>query len=348
MVEMGAIIGAFILSVLLTGGVRHFSLRNKILDIPNERSSHTVPTPRGGGVGFVTVFVGVMSVWVLTGAMSWRLWSLLVAGGVVLAVTGWLDDRYQLSARSRFLVHSAVAGFAVWNLGGLPALQFGPWELYVGAWGLILATVGVVWSINLYNFMDGIDGLAGGQAVVVALAGGGFLAAAGDWELARVSWLLSAAVAGFLAWNWSPARIFMGDVGSGFLGYMFAAFAIGSEQRGSVPLVAWVLMLGVFVVDTTATLIRRWRDGERLATGHRTHAYQLAVQAGLTHGQVAGLVLVLTTFLVGLVAVGLRYPMLFLPIATVVTTILLVVWWRVNRRRFAGSPRDYGSKVHES
>jgi Fuc2NAc and GlcNAc transferase len=158
--------------------------------------------------------------------------------------------------------------------------------------------------INLYNFMDGIDGLAGGEAILV-----GLIAAAVSWNLgvlslAAVALLTVSAAAGFLAWNWAPAKIFLGDAGSGFLGFVFAVMALASELAGRVPLILWLLLLGVFVFDATLTLARRVFHGDRWYEAHRLHAYQRAVEAGYSHQQVTITCLVLTGALGALAWIG--------------------------------------------
>jgi Fuc2NAc and GlcNAc transferase len=155
----------------------------------------------------------------------------------------------------------------------------------------ILGAVGIVWAINLYNFMDGIDGLAAVEAVSVGTIAGALLLAAGSTALATVTLLVAAASGGFLGWNWAPARIFMGDVGSGFLGYTFGTLALLSHRSGAVPLTLWLLVMGVFLFDATLTLLRRIARTERWYQAHRSHAYQRLVQAGSSHARVTTLAL---------------------------------------------------------
>ena len=180
-----------------------------------------------------------------------------IGGGGLVALVGWLDDRRGVHAAVRAVVHCVAAGWAVYLVGGLPSYSTGTEHVHLGAIGGLLAVLGIVWATNLYNFMDGIDGIAGGQALCAGVFGGALLLLSGSAGLASVAFLVAAATAGFLAWNWAPAKIFMGDVGSGFLGFTFGALAVASENDGGVPLLLWVLLLGVFVVDATVTLLRR-------------------------------------------------------------------------------------------
>lgn len=169
----------------------------------------------------------------------------------------------------------------------------------------VLAVIAIVWMINLYNFMDGIDGIAGTEAITISGAAAIFLWVQNS-GLVAVCLLILAAVLGFLIWNWPPAKIFMGDVGSGFLGFVIAVLAIWSENSGAAPLLIWLLLLGVFIVDATVTLVKRMTRGEKLYEAHRSHVYQLAVQAGYSHKQVT-LTILLINMMLGIVAAGTFY-----------------------------------------
>ncbi len=229
------------------------------------------------------------------------------------------------------MVHTFAAIWAVWCLGGFQSFDLGVTVVPLGMVGSVLAVVGIMWLINLYNFMDGIDGLAGGEAVSVALVGGVLLSFVGATGIALAVFSLAAAVAGFLVLNWPPAKIFMGDVGSGLLGYAFAVLALASDRTGAVPLVVWILLLGVFIVDATATLIRRVMNGERWYEAHRSHAYQRAVQAGYSHRTVTIAVLALNGLL-ALAAIGVSAKPTLLPAATTAAVAgLLLIWFRVVR-----------------
>jgi Fuc2NAc and GlcNAc transferase len=274
------------LSWALTGIIRNYAVSRGMVDVPNERSSHVVITPRGGGLAIVITFLGGAAVLAALGALPAYLMIALGGGGLLIAGVGWLDDRKGLSAVSRAVVHLAAAVWAVYWLGGLPWLDLGFTRLPLHLIGALLAVIGVVWLVNLFNFMDGIDGIAGVETISVCVMAGAFAAFSGASGLAMACLLLVLATAGFLGWNWPPAKIFMGDVGSGFLGYTLVVLAISSEKLHAAPLFVWIVLLGVFLIDATATLIRRISRGERWYEAHRTHAYQYAVQAGFTHQQV--------------------------------------------------------------
>lgn len=320
--------GSFGASLLLTAFVRRYALQHSLVDIPNTRSSHTDPTPRGGGLAIVVIWFLVLAILIFLHRLGEWVGLALLGGGVAVAAVGWLDDRRGIPASIRALVHVLAAIWAVWCFGGWPSLDVGVAVLPLGMAGSLLAVIGLVWLINLYNFMDGIDGLAASEAVSVGLMGGILLAAAGATDLSLVALALAAAAGGFLIFNWPPAKIFMGDVGSGLLGYAFGVLALASERAGAVPIIVWMLLLAVFIVDATATLIRRVMKGERWYEAHRSHAYQRAVQAGYSHRQVTVAIMGLNVLLAG-AAVGVWAVPSLLPVVVISAVGLLFAVWYV-------------------
>jgi len=323
---IAAILGAFLVSCWLTSFVRRYALRHSIVDRPNPRSSHTVPTPRGGGIAIAVSWFLALAGLVVSGELDMWVGIALLVGGGAIALIGWLDDRRHLSAGIRAGVHLAAAAWAVWCLGGFPSFNVGTGIVPLGWLGGALAVIGIAWLTNLYNFMDGIDGLAAGEAVGVGLVGGVLLAAAGATGLSLVALALAAAAGGFLVFNWPPAKIFMGDVGSGLLGYAFGVLALASERAGAVPLIVWMILLAVFIVDATATLVRRIVKGERWYEAHRSHSYQRAVQAGYSHRDVTLAVMGLNGLL-AVAATGAWLVPALLPVVLVVTAGGLVGVW---------------------
>ena len=283
---MYVLIMAFFASVFLTLGMRLYLVKSGKLDIPNIRSSHSIPVPRGGGISIVLVFL-IAIFWlgqehVISSCFSWA----LIGGGAMIGVVGILDDHFSLSAWLRLTVHFVAAGWALWWLGKLPPLQLNRIG-YVGDWLLeTLALVGLVWLINLYNFMDGIDGLAGVEAVCISGLGGFLLFCSGLVGDAEGAWILAAACGGFLIWNWPPAKIFMGDVGSGFLGFVLGVFAVSSAKKLPALLWPWLILLSVFIVDSTVTLVRRIFSRARWYEAHCNHAYQHAARRVGSHAKV--------------------------------------------------------------
>jgi len=320
----------FAASWVLTGWVLRYALRNSMLDLPNPRGSHSTATPRGGGLAIaIAVLAGIGA----SGGAGWisrEVAAALLGGGVMVAVIGWLDDRRGVSVGVRLAVHFAAAGWAIWWLGGVSALGAGGSAVQLGVFGPVVGLLGIAWATNCYNFMDGSDGLAGAEAVTVGVVGALFLFASGNAELGLVALLIAGAAAGFVIWNWSPARIFMGDVGSGLLGFLFAVLALASEGSGALPVLAWILLLGVFGFDATVTLLWRMWRGEHWYQAHRTHAYQRAIQRGWSHAQVARAVVLLDLGLAALVWGAWRWPSLWLPAVIAAVVGLAVLYVRVQ------------------
>ncbi|NQD92680.1 glycosyltransferase family 4 protein [Pseudomonas sp. CrR25] len=263
-------------SLFMTGALRRYALARSLMDIPNARSSHSVPTPRGGGVAIVLAFLAALPVLALANLLPWAvMWALLGAGAGV-AVIGFLDDHGHIPARWRLLGHFAGAIWALFWLGGLPPLNVFGMNLDLGWLGHALAAVYLVWLLNLYNFMDGIDGIASVEAICVCLGGGLLYWLLGHSTLAAAPLLLALAVAGFLFWNFPPARIFMGDAGSGFLGITLGLLSLQAAWQAPELLWSWLILLGVFVLDATWTLLRRLLRGDKVYEAHRSHAYQYA------------------------------------------------------------------------
>jgi Fuc2NAc and GlcNAc transferase len=327
-----ALVAALVASWAGTAAVRRYAVARALLDVPNHRSSHSVATPRGGGLAIALVLLPAIAVMGVAGVLPARVAAALAGGGAAVAVVGWLDDARGLSARVRAAVHFAAAAWALGCLGGMPGLRLGTAELHLGVGGAVLAAVGIVWITNLYNFMDGIDGIAGTEAVTTGAAAGALLLAAGARPLAAVSLLLAAASAGFLLWNWHPARIFMGDVGSGLLGFLFAVLAVATENAGALPLFAWVMLMGVFVVDATLTLARRLARRERVHQAHRSHAYQRAVRAGFTHAQVTAGVGAVNLALAALTVAAVAWPALWVPAVLCGLALLAGLYLWIERR----------------
>jgi Fuc2NAc and GlcNAc transferase len=268
------ILATFCVSLAASGGARRYALRSNLLDMPNVRSSHSIPTPRGGGIAIVLSFFAGAAVLTEIEQLASRVLIALLGAAAVAAVGFW-DDRRNLSATSRFAVHVATAAFAVAVLGGLPTDVFHRLGS-VASWLCALLAVFVLTSAtNLFNFMDGIDGIAASQAIFMSVAGAAINEAAGGAPgLTAAMLCLGAAAAGFLVWNWPPARLFMGDVGSGFLGFAIALLAFEQSRSAGTPIAVWGILGGVFLVDASTTLLRRIARGDRWLEPHRTHAYQ--------------------------------------------------------------------------
>ena len=267
-----------LLSFLLTYIIKNYYIKNALVDEINDRSSHSVPTPHGGGIAIaITWFIGLVYLYLTHGIDSSLFLALMV--GVVISVVSFFDDLYQLSAKVRLLAQSFVAFSGLYFLGGFGSLDFGFFSIENVFITNIFAFLLIVWFINLYNFLDGINGYAGSEIVFLSIAG--YLLFGGEHFL-----VLAAASLGFLYWNFGDAKIFMGDVGSTLLGYNVAIFTLYYANKEPSNLWVWVILFGVFWFDATLTLIRRKLNGEQLSVAHKKHAYQRLNQSGWSHFKV--------------------------------------------------------------
>lgn len=321
-----------ILVVLLSTAVgtwllRRYAVARQLMDVPNERSSHHVATPRGGGLAFVVVY-SVTLVWLIAGGYgSWAALTGLLGAGLLVAAIGFVDDHGHVAARWRLLAHGVAA---LWLLAwlGMPLLSIAGFEIAPGWWGYVVFAVALVWLLNLFNFMDGIDGIAGVEAVSVCLGGALCYWLIGRPYMSVPVVLLAFSVLGFLVWNWPPAKIFMGDAGSGFLGLMIGGLALQAALVDPGLLWCWLILLGVFAVDATFTLLRRLVSGHRIYEAHRSHAYQHAARRHGSHLPVTSVVLLLNVIwllpLACLVALGHLDGLLAMLVAY--APLLLITW----------------------
>ena len=258
--------------------IRSFALKKELLDHPNARSSHQTPTPKGGGLAIILVFYTALGILFFSHTIDTRLFFALLSA-LPIAVVSLVDDIRPLSAKIRFGIQLLSALSALYFLGGITSVDLGLFTLE-SSWLNLFALLTIIWLTNLYNFLDGIDGYAGAEAVFAGL--GAYLIFHND-----VALVLAAASAGFLVFNWHKASIFMGDVGSAPLGFIFAVLLFYDAQ--TPHFLAWLMLLSLFWFDATLTLIRRAKQGERLSQAHKKHAYQRLVQSGKTHAQVVWL-----------------------------------------------------------
>jgi len=266
--------------------VRRYAL-SRLLDVPNDRSSHSQPTPRGGGLGLTIAHLAGVIVSGRLGLIGTDVVIALVGGGLLVAAIGFFDDHGHVHAAWRLLCHFLAFIWAIGWLGVLPPVDFG-WGAIDLAWvGTLLLLLYLAWFVNLFNFMDGIDGIAALQALTMACAAAMLIAVAdNDLREALPLWLLVAATGGFLLWNWPPARIFLGDVGSGYLGYALGALALWSVTRDLLTPWVWLILGGAFLADATVTLVVRAVHGDALAIAHRSHAYQRLSRHWRSHKRV--------------------------------------------------------------
>ena len=266
--------GSALLGLLGTLAIERVSAGTSLVRAPDERSSHTVPTPRGGGLAIVVVaLLACVTCGVLGQPVAWALAGLVA----VTAALGFLDDLLDLSPLLRLGVQTMVLLALIWLCGALPPIPLIA-DGVIGGWVLIaLVLLAGLWWINLFNFMDGIDGIAATQAIILLVAGSILSLGGMQTAMAPVFWLAwcsAAATAGFLLRNWAPARIFMGDVGSNALALIVFALALTSLATGLAGYPAWIILVSVSVSDTTVTLLRRLAQGKRPWKAHRSHGYQ--------------------------------------------------------------------------
>jgi len=265
----------FLAALLLTLLIRYIANKKELLDHPNERSSHTMPTPKGGGLAIMIAFYSGLAYLYLQDYIGSELFSALLSALPVIIIS-LLDDIYHLSARIRLGIQFGSAAAALYFMGGVEMLSLGSLSLS-GNWLNLVALLGIVWMTNLYNFLDGIDGYAGSEALFAGAAA--YLLFGSETAL-----LVAAAAAGFLLLNWHKASLFMGDVGSAPLGFIFAVLMLHDAE--TPHFLGWMMLLSLFWFDATLTLLRRIQKGEKLSQPHKKHAYQRLNQAGFAHDKV--------------------------------------------------------------
>jgi len=290
---------AFSASWILTGLLRRYALSKSLIDIPNVRSSHSIPTPRGGGVAVVITFLVALVILWLMSFLEGTVVLALMGSGLLISIIGFIDDHGHIAARWRLISHFTAAVWVVFWLGGMPPFMLFGVELDIGLVGELFAVVAIVWLLNLYNFMDGIDGIAGIEALSVTIVAGMLMFHLSKLEgggMVTLNILLLSAVVGFLVWNFPPAKVFMGDAGSGFIGLMLGSLALYSTHLEQQMLWVWSILLGVFIVDATYTLVRRLLRGDKVYEAHRSHAYQYASRKFESHKLVTLSVLMINIF----------------------------------------------------
>jgi UDP-N-acetylmuramyl pentapeptide phosphotransferase/UDP-N-acetylglucosamine-1-phosphate transferase len=248
----------------------------KIYDIPVERSSHTIPTPRGGGIALViSWYIGIIYEHLFWNSMPSNLFYSFLSG-LIIVIIGLIDDIWSVNPKIKIIFQVIASLLALYFLGGLQKLDMG-FLIFENKYILsLIALIGIVWAINLFNFSDGIDGYLGSEVAFISIA-------IGILYTNSMVLLLGSVTLGFLVWNWQKAKIFIGDVGSTLLGFNVAIFAIYYQNSNKTSILIWIMLSSVFWFDATLTLFRRFRNKENLSVAHRKHAYQRITQAGFSH-----------------------------------------------------------------
>lgn len=336
-----------VFAYILTGVVRAYSIKHSLIDNPNERSSHESPTPRGGGLS-ISICV-VTSILILT-CIGWLPGNYAIAmagGGILVAVVGWMDDHRDISASWRGVLYLIAAVLALLFIGGLEQVKIGDIIIYLGFTGSVLAVVGITWLTNLYNFMDGTDALASMEAISTGAFTGILFWLNNQYGIAVICMVVATACLGFLLWNWPPAKIFMGDVGSCLIGYIFGVLAVVGEVTSTVPIYIWIILMSVFICDATFTLIYRFFKREKWYSAHRSHAYQRLTQLGISHACIAISIFILN--------IGILWPAAYISykmnnisvVITALSIILMFILWLSIQYNYQRKIPDLRGKMHE-
>ncbi len=304
--------------------IKNFALQKKMFAIPNERSLHQVPTPHGGGIGIVLPWYIGLTLLYFSGIIEQSLYLALLCG-FLLAIVSLIDDLAGLKPIIRLIVHFITAIAAFYFLGGLRPLVLPGIDAHYNFLTYPLAIVGIVWFINLFNFMDGVDGFASVEAIIICS-----VLFVLTWSMTTI--LLIVCISGFLYWNWPKAKIFMGDVGSTQLGFILVVAGIYFHNSFEFSILNWIMLTSPFWFDATLTLFRRWRNGEKLSEGHRKHVYQRLVQAGFSHEKVNVCLILINLFTIILIILYREYKILQIPLFVISLTVFYIITVWVDRR----------------
>jgi len=273
-----------LLAYLLVGFWVKYATNHSLLDIPNKRSLHKVGTPISGGLGIFLTYLLALIFYFFIGSIDSDYFDALFYGIILVSFIGFLDDLYNLNSSIRLFTHFLASILSVYILGGFPSIEIYGEYIQLGLFGDLLAVLFLVWMINLYNFMDGINGIASIEAVSVNLSAGLLFFTVStifhNWYLPLI---LAFSCFGFLLWNFPNAKIFLGDIGSGFLGFVIGLFAIVSSLENFDYFYVWIILLAVFISDATFTLMYRIYKREKFYLAHNNHIYQLLAKDYSSH-----------------------------------------------------------------
>ncbi len=310
----------------ITGLVRRYAVNRLILDYPNQRSLHNVPVPRGGGLSIALSQFLVLTILSYYTLLPYNIMLAMGGGGLIVVAIAWLDDVRGIAILWRMFFYLIAAIWSCFCVMGFLGQSVPFLVMHYLFW--ILA---ITWTINLYNFMDGSDGLAAIQAIFAAGIAGILLLNAGQSSLGFIMLTLAAASSGFIVWNWPPARIFMGDIGSCFIGFIFGLAGLITYANNSLSPSVWLILLAIFIVDSTLTLFKRIFRQERWYMAHKSHAYQLVIQSGISHKQlVLSILVVYLLVLMPLSLLAFRYNAYKWEIAETTYTIIITLWLYIH------------------
>jgi Fuc2NAc and GlcNAc transferase len=280
-------------SVITTSIIRNFSIKNNLLDIPNERSSHRTPKPKGGGISIVGALIFTIVILFQYEMIASEITISMVIGLVIVSIVALINDYKNLSPLIRTVIYIISAGFSLYIIDGFESVVINNYSYNLGYIGYCLGILFLVWLTNLYNFMDGTDGFAATQTICVSLFCFYLFYLSNNIPFFIIMLCLVSTTIGFLFWNWSPAKIFMGDVGSCSIGFFFGLLSIYTENKGIISITVWVILLAPFIADATFTLIKRVVNNEKWYEAHNSHAYQKLHKHGISHSQIASCLFVI-------------------------------------------------------
>lgn len=313
-----------VISFLLTYFIKLIALRHRIVDMPNERSLHTIAIPRVGGIAIVLTWYLGISILFWFNAIESNLFFALLSG-ILLAIVSLVDDVIEIKPTIRLFIHFITATGAFIFLGNLRPLIIPSIEINYPLLIYPFAIVGMVWFINLFNFMDGVDGFASIEAIVISIV---LFYFSGN----IINILLIACVAGFLFWNWPKAKIFMGDIGSTQLGFILIVLGVYFHNTYKFSILNWIMLSSPFWFDATFTLYRRWRNREKLSQAHRKHAYQRIVLAGFSHLKVDTYLIVINLVIIAMIFTYREFKVLQIPLYILSVIFLYFITKLVDKR----------------
>lgn len=314
-----------IASFSLTYLVKVIAKKKLLIDIPNERSSHVTPTPRGGGLAIAISWFAGISYLNFIGNMDVNLYYALLSG-ILISGISFLDDIYTLKSLPRMIIHAISTLIALYFIEGLKVIDFGFFTVENTIILNVLAFIGIIWFINLFNFIDGIDGHLSSGILFITFALFFFVKD-------TVLLILAAALLGFLPWNWQKAKIFMGDIGSTLLGFTMAVLLIYYNNHEQFSIVNGLIITAAFWFDATFTLIKRFLNKENIGQAHRKHAYQRIVQFGFSHQKTVLIVALLNLILFGLVYLSIHLEINNLVVLTITILLLFSVYKLVDSKK---------------
>lgn len=315
----------FISSFILTFVIRYFAIKSKIIDIPNERSSHITPIPRGGGLSIVLTWYLAITYLFFNHEIENSLYFALLSG-IFLVIVSFIDDIFNISPKIRLLFQFLSAGLALYFLGGFQQITMPFSNIAFSLFFVFFVWFSIVWFVNLFNFLDGIDGYAATQAIFLSLSLAFF-------SIDFTPLILAVSTMGFLIWNWQKAKIFMGDVGSTSLGFTLAVLAIHYGKNLEMNILIPIILSSVFWFDATITLIRRKINKENITQAHRKHAFQRITQAGWSHQKtvIYAQFINLLFFILTLIFNYYKISLLFLLIFAVL--IILFIYLQIEKKQ---------------